>query len=129
MALAVRKCLWLHLTHEAFSGADAEVFKWPDAWQPRSQQMQHTCTCRHMRSGKAVDADRHWQMQKVSEHVATQTVSGLVQVCICMNLHPQTEFTRNVVKTFSNFLNSIHNPFAGARCSATGGLADSTYSK
>lgn len=82
--------------HEAFSGANVEVFKWPDARQPRSQQMQHTCTVpRHMRSGKAVDADRHWQMQKVSEHVATQTISGLIQVCICMNLRPQTEFTRN----------------------------------
>jgi hypothetical protein len=41
--LAIGKCLWLHLMHEAFSGADVEVFKWPDAWQPRSQQMQLTC--------------------------------------------------------------------------------------
>ncbi|KAL2166602.1 hypothetical protein VTG60DRAFT_2471 [Thermothelomyces hinnuleus] len=31
-----------------------------------------------------------------------------------------------VVKTFSNLLNSVHHPFAGARCSASsGGAADS----
>ncbi|UKZ92098.1 uncharacterized protein TrAFT101_007067 [Trichoderma asperellum] len=121
-----------------------------------------------MRSGKAVDADLHWQMQDVSEHVAKLAISGSTKVCICMALHAQTEFTRPracgpkravfftacsarprpkpserfnllveeleprsrpVVKTFSNLLNSIHHPFAGARCSASGGLADSTFSK
>ncbi|KAL3960659.1 hypothetical protein ACCO45_005776 [Purpureocillium lilacinum] len=31
-----------------------------------------------------------------------------------------------VVKTFSNLLNSVHHPFAGARCSAdSGGASDS----
>lgn len=71
--------------HECLSGADVEVVKWPDTWQPRSQQM---------RSGKAVDADLHWQMQEVSEHVAKLAISGSTKVCICMALHAQTEFTR-----------------------------------
>ncbi|KAF6825600.1 hypothetical protein CPLU01_10178 [Colletotrichum plurivorum] len=33
-----------------------------------------------------------------------------------------------VVKTFSNLLNSVHHPYAGARCSAApGGSADSAF--
>ncbi|KAH0498303.1 hypothetical protein TgHK011_005559 [Trichoderma gracile] len=37
--------------------------------------------------------------------------------------------SQTVDKTFSNLLNSIHHPFAGARCSASGGLADSIFAK
>ncbi|KAL2115811.1 hypothetical protein VTJ04DRAFT_10066 [Mycothermus thermophilus] len=34
------------------------------------------------------------------------------------------------VKTFSNLLNSVHHPFAGARCSASpGGAADSVQTE
>jgi hypothetical protein len=40
VVLAIRKCLWLHFMHKASAGADVEVFKWPDTWHPRSQQMQ-----------------------------------------------------------------------------------------
>ncbi|KAI3542394.1 hypothetical protein CTAM01_03705, partial [Colletotrichum tamarilloi] len=33
-----------------------------------------------------------------------------------------------VVKTFSNLLNSVHHPYAGARCSAApGASADSAF--
>ncbi|KAL2148744.1 hypothetical protein VTH82DRAFT_1891 [Thermothelomyces myriococcoides] len=36
------------------------------------------------------------------------------------------DLAASIVKTFSNLLNSVHHPFAGARCSAaSGGAADS----
>ncbi|KAG5979098.1 hypothetical protein E4U55_005562 [Claviceps digitariae] len=34
-----------------------------------------------------------------------------------------------IAKTFSNLLNSIHHPFAGAHCSASGGASDSVQTQ